>query len=228
ADEVRVKPLPFFCSSRRRHTRSKRDWSSDVCSSDLQDLEQRQQNLTAELEHAERSAHQLAEQHTKISQASGSAREHRYQLTSLAERYRSLQALAQERYKTASRPPMASSGLSPEEADKQLVENQQGFQVAQDKLQSLSESLDTAQQRREKAERQARIARETHTQLVREEADQQKALTVAESRKSSAEMKFASLSAELERLLAEGSERATCTDEKEKERDVQEQSLVEA
>src|SRR5699024_11684104 len=27
--------LPFFFSSRRRHTRSKRDWSSDVCSSDL-------------------------------------------------------------------------------------------------------------------------------------------------------------------------------------------------
>src|SRR5699024_11765574 len=26
----------FFCSSRRRHTRSKRDWSSDVCSSDLE------------------------------------------------------------------------------------------------------------------------------------------------------------------------------------------------
>src|SRR5699024_4210601 len=25
----------IFCSSRRRHTRSKRDWSSDVCSSDL-------------------------------------------------------------------------------------------------------------------------------------------------------------------------------------------------
>ena len=193
-----------------------------------QDLEQRQQNLTAELEHAERSAHQLAEQHTKISQASGSAREHRYQLTSLAERYRSLQALAQERYKTGSRPPMASSGLTPEEAEKQLVENQQGFQVAQDKLQSLSEALDTAQQRREKAERQARIARETHTQLVREEADQQKALTVAESRKSSAETKFASLSAELERLLAEGSQSATSTDEGEKELDVQEQALVEA
>src|SRR5699024_9301295 len=27
--------FPFFFSSRRRHTRSKRDWSSDVCSSDL-------------------------------------------------------------------------------------------------------------------------------------------------------------------------------------------------
>src|SRR5438067_10832501 len=30
-------PLWFFFSSRRRHTRSKRDWSSDVCSSDLRD-----------------------------------------------------------------------------------------------------------------------------------------------------------------------------------------------
>src|SRR5207249_9581944 len=29
----------FFFSSRRRHTRSKRDWSSDVCSSDLGPLE---------------------------------------------------------------------------------------------------------------------------------------------------------------------------------------------
>src|SRR5699024_12075973 len=29
----------FFFSSRRRHTRSKRDWSSDVCSSDLQLVE---------------------------------------------------------------------------------------------------------------------------------------------------------------------------------------------
>src|SRR5699024_3074794 len=28
----------FFVSSRRRHTRSKRDWSSDVCSSDLRGL----------------------------------------------------------------------------------------------------------------------------------------------------------------------------------------------
>src|SRR2546421_7722021 len=28
----------FFFSSRRRHTRSDRDWSSDVCSSDLPDM----------------------------------------------------------------------------------------------------------------------------------------------------------------------------------------------
>src|SRR5690606_40109377 len=30
--------LSFFFSSRRRHTRFSRDWSSDVCSSDLGDL----------------------------------------------------------------------------------------------------------------------------------------------------------------------------------------------
>src|SRR5690606_40566988 len=33
-----VKIFLFFFSSRRRHTRFSRDWSSDVCSSDLKDL----------------------------------------------------------------------------------------------------------------------------------------------------------------------------------------------
>src|SRR5699024_11818974 len=33
--ETVISFLYFFFSSRRRHTRSKRDWSSDVCSSDL-------------------------------------------------------------------------------------------------------------------------------------------------------------------------------------------------
>src|SRR5438067_12632654 len=41
----------FFFSSRRRHTRSKRDWSSDVCSSDLtvqsESLEQRHRQCSA-------------------------------------------------------------------------------------------------------------------------------------------------------------------------------------
>src|SRR5207249_8106620 len=37
--------IVFFFSSRRRHTRSKRDWSSDVCSSDLNVLSDDQQRL---------------------------------------------------------------------------------------------------------------------------------------------------------------------------------------
>src|SRR5207249_7061133 len=40
----------FFFSSRRRHTRSKRDWSSDVCSSDLIGLGvERRSNLVKKL-----------------------------------------------------------------------------------------------------------------------------------------------------------------------------------
>src|SRR5204863_1326291 len=35
----------FFFSSRRRHTRSLRDWSSDVCSSDLEGREARLEDL---------------------------------------------------------------------------------------------------------------------------------------------------------------------------------------
>src|SRR5699024_11259488 len=39
------RPLPFFFSSRRRHTRSKRDWSSDVCSSDLTQQKLQQETM---------------------------------------------------------------------------------------------------------------------------------------------------------------------------------------
>src|SRR5699024_11632090 len=40
--------ITLFCfSSRRRHTRSKRDWSSDVCSSDLEFLKERTDGLKA-------------------------------------------------------------------------------------------------------------------------------------------------------------------------------------
>src|SRR5699024_11800510 len=45
---LNVNSLTFFFSSRRRHTRSKRDWSSDVCSSDLFWAEQARTHLTWE------------------------------------------------------------------------------------------------------------------------------------------------------------------------------------
>src|SRR5206468_6274300 len=38
---LRLSVQYFFFSSRRRHTRSDRDWSSDVCSSDLDRLEEK-------------------------------------------------------------------------------------------------------------------------------------------------------------------------------------------
>src|SRR6266542_2384855 len=41
---LRTSSLAFFFSSRMRHTRCYRDWSSDVCSSDLDDL-RRKRNI---------------------------------------------------------------------------------------------------------------------------------------------------------------------------------------
>src|SRR2546422_3023481 len=38
-DDPDITVVVFFFSSRRRHTRCSRDWSSDVCSSDLAPLE---------------------------------------------------------------------------------------------------------------------------------------------------------------------------------------------
>src|SRR5699024_12095434 len=43
----------FFFSSRRRHTRSKRDWSSDVCSSDLLEIPDPELTFFEETEHWE-------------------------------------------------------------------------------------------------------------------------------------------------------------------------------
>src|SRR2546422_10359796 len=49
----------FFFSSRRRHTRCSRDWSSDVCSSDLQTLNHLRGHLRTAINSARR-----AEQYT--------------------------------------------------------------------------------------------------------------------------------------------------------------------
>src|SRR5699024_11953603 len=47
----------FFFSSRRRHTRSKRDWSSDVCSSDLYQPSEENKTLINKITHLESSNH---------------------------------------------------------------------------------------------------------------------------------------------------------------------------
>jgi len=191
-------------------------------------LERRQRALVEQLEHSERTAEQLNHQHSQISQAATSAREHRYQLTALTERYKSLRALVQERHKTASRPPVASSGLTPEEASKQLADNEQELQTSKYKLESLSAALSDAQEHRSSAERHARIASETYTQLVREEADQQKALATAESRKTAAETKLASLTEQLQRLVEEDTYNSSTAQETEHELETQQHALAEA
>src|SRR5256884_7147884 len=44
--------IDFFFSSRRRHTRCSRDWSSDVCSSDLARNGERSKRIVTEEDHA--------------------------------------------------------------------------------------------------------------------------------------------------------------------------------
>src|SRR5699024_12044914 len=48
----------FFFSSRRRHTRSKRDWSSDVCSSDLNEISTSMTNIKRNLNETVKKAEQ--------------------------------------------------------------------------------------------------------------------------------------------------------------------------
>src|SRR5699024_6765835 len=163
-------------------------------------LEQRHKKLTQDLEEREKHNKELAERTQQTTQAADRARDHRYQLTALTERFRSLQALANERLKTTSRPAVASSGLSPEEAETQLKQNQDALETSREKQQKLGYSLNAAVAAREQAEKQVRVARETYTQLVREEADQQKSFAMAESRKTSAETKLQSLEAQLIRI----------------------------
>src|SRR5437870_12573229 len=50
-------PIFFFFSSRRRHTRWPRDWSSDVCSSDLSGGDRRGRRAVARLAREGRDAH---------------------------------------------------------------------------------------------------------------------------------------------------------------------------
>src|SRR3989337_4157005 len=68
----------FFCQSRRRHTRCYRDWSSDVCSSDLaehegeaaRDVEERrEESNVAREELPDRKSTRLNSSHGSISSA---------------------------------------------------------------------------------------------------------------------------------------------------------------
>src|SRR6202046_2920200 len=66
----------FFFSSRRRHTRSKRDWSSDVCSSDLTryrgDFEERVKRIIDEIrEHRDELVIFIDELHTLVGAGAG-------------------------------------------------------------------------------------------------------------------------------------------------------------
>src|SRR5699024_2170205 len=112
-------------------------------------LETRQQELTAQLQQSETKSQHLAEKFTETTQAAGIARDHKHQLTALAERFRSLQALVNERLKTASRPPVASSGLSAGAAAQQLAESEDAYRRSEANREALRKARQEAQETRE-------------------------------------------------------------------------------
>src|SRR2546422_2823530 len=89
--------LFFFFSSRRRHTRCSRDWSSDVCSSDLDDLnrageaaaarlhalEERQQQVQGSVAAAQTRVTGLEEGFAHLTQAAADAADTKRQLSTL-------------------------------------------------------------------------------------------------------------------------------------------------
>src|SRR5699024_12047947 len=69
----------FFFSSRRRHTRSKRDWSSDVCSSDLTERAATAGGTTDDLAAAEASLSRVLRRQAELAERTddpGRARDH--------------------------------------------------------------------------------------------------------------------------------------------------------
>ena len=198
----------------------------EIIDSDAE-LEKQQKELTEQLAENEKISQEQANRATQTSQAAASARDHRYQLISVAERFRSLHALTSERLKTSSRPAVASSGLSPAEAQNQLDENQHVLEESGRKLEELKVALSQAQAAREEAEKQARVTRETYTQLVRQEADQQKSFAQAESRKLSAATTMQSLEAQLSQLVQDDTANSVSFAEAEEEIAQHEEALSE-
>src|SRR5207253_5466705 len=66
----------FFFSSRRRHTRWPRDWSSDVCSSDLAEPRVRAVAAHVRRDHDRSSGHRLQAGQVEALLRSGAAKEH--------------------------------------------------------------------------------------------------------------------------------------------------------
>src|SRR3989449_8283930 len=75
----------FFFSSRRRHTRCSRDWSSDVCSSDLAELDLARSVLAKEEAEFMRSGDAVTEAERRAAEAEKALQEVRAQQAPLRE-----------------------------------------------------------------------------------------------------------------------------------------------
>ncbi|XKH56005.1 AAA family ATPase [Citricoccus nitrophenolicus] len=166
------------------------------------ELEQAVATAEAAVARAEEAAAELATDVATAGQASAAARDHWYRLSTLAERYRSLGAVAAERERSRSQPVPAPSGPDPETA--RNLADRAGTEAAEAEtaVVTAQSELERASTERQRAEIAARAASDTYTRLLQQAADRRQAAAVAAGRIEAAKATEQSLQAQCEKATA--------------------------
>ncbi|MEV4902663.1 AAA family ATPase [Citricoccus sp. NPDC055426] len=147
-----------------------------------QELEAEVGRAQAEVDRAGEAATAMAADVATASQAAAAAREHWYRLSTLAERYRSLGAVAAERERSRRHPVPPPSGPDPaaarDHADRAAAEAADAEQA----VTAAQTALEQATRRRQESEHAARTANEAYTRLLQQAADRRQAAAVAAGR----------------------------------------------
>ncbi|MFB9069947.1 AAA family ATPase [Citricoccus parietis] len=167
-----------------------------------QELEQAVATAEAEVARAEEAAAELATDVATAGQASAAARDHWYRLSTLAERYRSLGAVAAERERSRSQPVPAPSGPDPDTA--RDLADRAGTEAAEAEtaVATAQSELERASIERQRAEAAARAASDTYTRLLQQAADRRQAAAVAAGRIEAAKATEQSLRAQWEKATS--------------------------
>ncbi|MGM7669970.1 chromosome segregation protein SMC [Microbacterium sp. A93] len=147
-----------------------------------QELELAVTGAQAEVDRATEAAAAMAEDVGTASQAAAAARDHWYRLSTLAERYRSLGAVAAERERSRRHPVPPPQGPDPATA-RDLAERAAAEAAgAEADVTAAQTALERATQQRQHAEHAARAANEAYTRLLQQAADRRQAAAVAAGR----------------------------------------------
>ncbi|WP_313817028.1 AAA family ATPase [Citricoccus sp.] len=167
-----------------------------------QELEEAVAAAEAEVTRAEEAAAELATDVATAGQASAAARDHWYRLSTLAERYRSLSAVAAERERSRRQPVPAPSGPDPDTA--RNLADRAGTEAAEAAaaVVTAQAELERASTERQRAEAAARTASDTYTRLLQQAADRRQAAAVAAGRIEAARATEQSLRVQWEKATA--------------------------
>jgi chromosome segregation protein len=163
-----------------------------------QELESSLATAEAEVARAEEAANRLAVEVATAAQASAAARDHWYQLSTLAERYRSLGAVAAERERSRRHPVPPPSGPDPDTAQDLADRAAAEAAEADHAVATAQGELTEAAAERHRAEQAARAASETYTRLLQRAADRRQAAAVAAGRVEAARAAEQSLRSQLD------------------------------